>query len=699
VIRRPPHLRDEHGSVLVMFALLLPALLLVFALAIDVGNWFTHHRHLQMQADAAALAGGAYFGDCFSPDAQTAHDANSTIIDRATAYAGNSSRKGDVNNKLSIFNLQVGGGAARVTTLFNKTAFADGTAEPAADPTETQPPCQTPHLMLDVKQTEQNVPYILGDLIDLISGSIGTHVVPAINARARVQLKQIQALNPTLPLAVPDVNPQHVVVTFVDENASELTSCVGSSTAPLVNGTGCTFDLQPQGPSGAMRVWQGLGTVQIPAAPKDIGMRVGIGTTPGSCGGITNGTGLLCFDYTNSKLGLVRIRDYSSGSSAVDPNPPVLDGVTPIACSTSPFASEVLLVSGSTACPGTVSATVDFGTGAVNPTSVAGSVTATLGNGQMATLKPTSYDAARHAWIFSSDVGAFSLPTANAGRTSVSVGWAIGASTRKVGKKACPCTGSFTDVQSFVTASEDLAGPVKIVKVEEDAAPAYSLEPGAHPVTITVGLRGNLQLATPTDPTATLLRLASTSGSHTQALDCGTVPGHSGRQNDFYQQVLWGCANQYAINDSGICPDAGADQPDCVPVATGDKRGPLRDALNDRFGTGAACVPNNYPTFKDDDPRIVNLVITNFGAFNGNGGNPATDIPVATFASFYVTGWDGSNCHPPDPTKANESYPGVGSSQSGDVWGHFIKYVGGGTPSSVDCSPSSLTPCTPALVK
>src|SRR5262249_9576593 len=238
-------------------------------------------------------------------------------------------------------------------------------------------------------------------------------------------------------------------------------------------------------------------------------------------------------------------RPRGRGAGGPERPPPVLDGVTPLACSTSPFGSEVLVASGSTACTGTVTATIDFGTGAVNPTiadgggGVAASVTATLGNGQTAALTPTSYDAGRHAWVFSSAVGAFSLPLANSGRTSVSVGWTIGASTKKVGNKTCPCTGSFANVQSFVTASEDLAGPVKLVKVEEGAAPAYSLEPGAHAVTITVGLRGNLALAQPGSK-ATLLRLASGSGSHTQALDCGTVnaPGHTG--GDFYQQLRWG---------------------------------------------------------------------------------------------------------------------------------------------------------------
>src|SRR5215510_9811350 len=121
--------------------------------------------------------------------------------ERATEYAGNAS---------SSYIAQVVGGAPRVTTLFNSKTFAVG--GPGPDDTETQDPCQTPHLMFDVKQTEQDVPYILGDLVDLVTGTVGVHVVPAINSRARVQLKQIPSLNPSMPLAVPDVNPQHVVV-------------------------------------------------------------------------------------------------------------------------------------------------------------------------------------------------------------------------------------------------------------------------------------------------------------------------------------------------------------------------------------------------------------------------------------------------------------------------------------------------------
>jgi uncharacterized membrane protein len=79
----------EDGGVLVLWAILTPGMIFLFLLVVDVGNWYVHKRHLQMQADAAALAGGAHFGDCFSPDAATAGGANLAIRNAATAYAGN----------------------------------------------------------------------------------------------------------------------------------------------------------------------------------------------------------------------------------------------------------------------------------------------------------------------------------------------------------------------------------------------------------------------------------------------------------------------------------------------------------------------------------------------------------------------------------------------------------------------------------
>ena len=59
----------EDGGIVVLVAMLLPFVMLFLALSVDIGNWWVHKRHLQHQVDAAALAGGALFGECFSDPA------------------------------------------------------------------------------------------------------------------------------------------------------------------------------------------------------------------------------------------------------------------------------------------------------------------------------------------------------------------------------------------------------------------------------------------------------------------------------------------------------------------------------------------------------------------------------------------------------------------------------------------------------
>ena len=46
-----------------------PVLIVVLIMVVDVGNWFLHKRHLQLQADAGALAGGGVFTFPCSDDA------------------------------------------------------------------------------------------------------------------------------------------------------------------------------------------------------------------------------------------------------------------------------------------------------------------------------------------------------------------------------------------------------------------------------------------------------------------------------------------------------------------------------------------------------------------------------------------------------------------------------------------------------
>ena len=74
----------EDGGILVFVGMLTPVILLFLAFSVDIGNWWVHKQHLQLQADAAALAGGALLGECFTDPA----GANVAIANEATRFGG-----------------------------------------------------------------------------------------------------------------------------------------------------------------------------------------------------------------------------------------------------------------------------------------------------------------------------------------------------------------------------------------------------------------------------------------------------------------------------------------------------------------------------------------------------------------------------------------------------------------------------------
>ena len=115
VVRR---VSDDRGGILVLAAMLLPFLLLLVALTVDIGNWWVHKRHLQLQADAAALAGGGRFNECFANPA----GADAVITGEATKYAGSSG---------STYNEQVGNAnKGAITVLYQSKTYAVGAPAP-----------------------------------------------------------------------------------------------------------------------------------------------------------------------------------------------------------------------------------------------------------------------------------------------------------------------------------------------------------------------------------------------------------------------------------------------------------------------------------------------------------------------------------------------------------------------------------------
>jgi hypothetical protein len=126
--------------------------------------------------------------------------------------------------------------------------------------------------------------------------------------------------------------------------------------------------------------------------------------------------------------------------------------------------------------------------------------------------------------------------------------------------------------------------------------------------------------------------------------------------------------------------------------------------MNYRFTVNhdsSTCLPNNYPNYQPGDPRAVTLIITDWNAFQGSG---RTTVPVVTFATFYVTGWDGApNSCTNGATAPNEPEP-PGATKKSSVWGHYIADVNvGAIPNGTACVPPGQTvgtvPCAIALTR
>jgi len=181
--------REEDGGVLVIVATWLlgvPVLIVVLILVVDVGNWYLHKRHLQLQADAGALAGGGVFTFPCSDD---------PIVTESRRYAGDPSNA-------APYNLQVAPtDQSNLHVLVNSASYWN---EGGTDYSDGGPPCSTK--FVDLKITEANLPWYFA-----------FNVVPAINAHARVSIQGLVRARGALPVAVPDIDPKVGRVFFINE--------------------------------------------------------------------------------------------------------------------------------------------------------------------------------------------------------------------------------------------------------------------------------------------------------------------------------------------------------------------------------------------------------------------------------------------------------------------------------------------------
>ena len=638
----------EDGGILVFVAMLTPVILLFLAFAVDIGNWWVHKRHLQLQADAAALAGGALLGDCFSDSAT----ANTAIANEATRFGGAAG---------SSYNEQVGGTQKGTVSLaFQSNTYPSGAADPDGD-TETSPPCDTEHLMFDVKASEVGVPLLLRPLLEFVVPGT-TLADPTVNAHARVELKQVEIQEGMLPVAVPDLRFTYVFATFVNE-------ITGAALG--------TVQLSKAGTSGADQLWNTTTpvSVSIPSAHVGVRIRVVGGADPtAACGTLYTE----CFD-TDSANGVVHVRGWSAEAAPAARDAWLLPG----SCLPDAYFANA-------DCNAGIQAEVDLG--ALHPltgTGVTADVWASVDGAGHYSLTPGG-TSGLVTWTATGG-----LPLAVSGPHTVELNWNWEQSSGTWSGNTCtdkknnPCKaeGTFGPVQrAFVAGGR--SGPLRSVQVYESSVTSSgsnSFQIGTtHSLGVSVAVRGSLKVQSlATDPVIEL----RVTGSQNQSIDCDPAIAN------LRDEINDGCGPAYKLNKTLACPAYNVlwtlPEPwECVKTQTGGSVGQVEHGLQDRIlgGANTCTAPINWPNYTSGDPRIVPLIITPFGTFSGSGNDI---VPVIDFAAFYVVGWNGDPC------------PGAHSVPKGYIAGHFIKYAEpnpNGAGKNV-CDPDLITPCVPVMTR
>jgi hypothetical protein len=301
-------LLGEEGSVIIFVAIATPVLVAAFAIAVDVGDWFVHQRTLQNQVDAAAFAGSDRWGTCFDGGGATA--GFTAMQTEANKYAG----QGTLNPQLGgAFKGQLQPLAFNSST-FPPTAPTNFSSDPDAPPSNPCIASSAGKYIFDVKATENHVPLILGGFFPSLTG-------PNVHALARLELRQVQSLNPSMPLAVPDVNPRSVSITLVDTKTNlPLATC---SSATYTSFPPCAFartatDSPAVALGAGTRVWTFSGIkATIPNGDQNsVIVRVGLGSTAQDCpAGSGGGATWLCIDPPDLPVNsVVPTPDFAAGA-------------------------------------------------------------------------------------------------------------------------------------------------------------------------------------------------------------------------------------------------------------------------------------------------------------------------------------------------------------------------------------------------
>ncbi len=496
--RLPINFSDERGATLLLVALSMFALVALVAVVIETANWYEHKRHLQLQADAGALAGAATFNRCVTD----ASAANASMIGYAKKYGGDPDPPVGYS---PAHNLQVSN-ESNVLIRVNSQEYGSGGVDSSqTDPGPGGPPCQAGYV--DVKATENGLPWL-----SFLSGA-----VPSINAHARVSVFEIDTLGGALPLAVEDVNPLAAAALFVNEDGSN--AVLGR--AQLLPGASTTLNGQSLIP------WSGVSMAPVSIQTRDTGVVIALCTNKRLCSDPANTnwmTGSLaavcsqplvtCDAGSGTRPGLEFIHGYSESGTGSASNP-ILRSVTLTSGTCTDDSAPYFLLNGG--CAAGVDAELDFGiTGDPTIPVNAGGMNASVSIGNC-NLTYVSSSGTTSSWTNSGCVNIAS----GAGQVPVTLDWQTGQGRTKV-------TGSFSQVaRPFANDGPPATQsyPIEYVDISQGASctsgDAHSVPFSSYTMCVGIGVKGSLENARDFNDPTRLLRFRGSTASHTGAVDCG----------------------------------------------------------------------------------------------------------------------------------------------------------------------------------
>lgn len=671
-------LGGESGAVIVLVAVALPLLIILLAFVVETANWWVHKRHLQIQADAAALAGAGKYRFPVCDD---------TVIEQTVLrYSGKGDAGGTVYNEplpQTVANEQATGAEKLQMVLNGPSPF--GRTQPFESELQGSPsPCAAK--MVDVKMTETDIPWFF-EVADFFSfGAL--NLVEFADAQARVELRQLTSLAGVLPVGVEDVNPKRVHVWLFDEDTGQ-----DLADAELYKGASANGLVYFNNESGT-----GAGAPMVLNVESQ---RIGVRVAMSGSDSITCGQPLvLCYGFGAGAKGVSRIRGYRTAGTGAQLREVLLSPASMCAATDGGYFSTACSIE-------TLDARID---GIAPTATVDAFVTGGANKGYA-----LAYDTVTGTWK-----GDVPVTPVGGGARSITLKWEQ--TTGTVGDSACatgnsnPCKGSFDNAHSTFAGGRSVSGPMKALDVTATpllggvaadgnnvgrcAAGESGCEQG---FTISVGVGGRLELSDPADPPVSLRVF---SGSQNQSLDCD--PAVQGLDTE----IASGCGPEYRKNTGESCPATAtalwtSPQPwGCAAIQTGTNANAPARGLNTRVygdpSPGPACPSsgaNQWPAYPEGDRRVVPVFLVPFGSFDGSGSGT---VPVLDFSFFYVTGWtsNGNGFQNPCKDEGDQFAPGT-ENDSGAISGHFIKNVnpnvGGG--GEQPCDFDSIGGCVAVLTK